>query len=120
MEKTKNTIDYEAKLKALTEEYEKKLSELAGMAEAKKNTVKITDISRKKGDDYIEVRLFKDGDRYRDDVLVGINGYMCRIKRGVPVKIKRRFAELISHAEESTAAVNAEFLMRDGKMERYF
>jgi hypothetical protein len=119
--KTKaKTTDYEAKLKALTEEYEKKLRELTEAGESIPTAKKVTDISRKKNDEYVEVRLFKDGDRYRDDVLAGINGYMIRIKRGVPVKIKRSFAELIAKSEEGAAEVNAEFLMRDGKMERYF
>jgi hypothetical protein len=44
---------------------------------------------------------------------------MCRIKRGVPVRIKRSFAKIIAQSEDSIAQVNADFLMKDGKMERY-
>ncbi len=115
----KSTI--EKKLEALAKEYKEKLAalEAAGVNEAKK-VKKIRDITGERQDDYVEIRLFKDGDRYRDDVLVGINGYMCRIKRGVPVKIKRCFAKLIAQSEESIAQVNADVLLKDGKMQRYF
>ncbi|MBQ4137674.1 MAG: hypothetical protein IJD67_06140 [Clostridia bacterium] len=110
----------EAKLEALAKEYKEKLAalEAAGVESAKK-TRTIRDITAEKPDDYIEIRLFKDGERYRDDVLVGINGYMCRIKRGIPVKIKRSFAKIIAESEDSIAQVHADFLMKDGKMERY-
>lgn len=120
MEKNEKTCDeYEKRLAELTAEYEKKLKELScGKVPEKKK--KIRDLTAEKGDEYTTVRLFKDGDKYRDDVLVGINGYMIRIKRGIPVTVKRRFADLISKAEENTAALNAEFLNRDGKMEKYF
>lgn len=42
--------------------------------------------------EYVEVQLFKDGKNYKDDVYVAVNGENCRIKRGVPVKIRRKFA----------------------------
>ena len=111
----------EKKLKALCKEYEEKLKLLESSAnESSQNKKQIRDITPEKPDDYVELRLFKDGDKYKDDVLVGINGYMCRIMRGVPVKIKRCFANVISESECSVANVNADFLSRDGKMERYF
>ena len=106
------------KLEALAKEYEAKLASLENTPTSVKKESKITDITKPESE-YVEIRLFKDGDKYKDDVLVGINGYMCRIKRGVPVKIKRRFAEVIAQSEENIAKVNAGFLSRDGKMERY-
>lgn len=121
--KTKNKqAELEAKLAALAKEYEEKLKALSDNSKDKSKTAAriIKDITIEKPDDYVELRLFKDGDKYKDDVLVGINGYMCRIKRGIPVKIKRCFAKVISDSEDSVANVNASFLMRDGKMERYF
>ncbi len=120
-ETTKNTTRKESltkKLEALAKEYEAKLASLEGAPSSPKNTTKIRDITKPESE-YVEIRLFKDGDKYKDDVLVGINGYMCRIKRGVPVKIKRRFAEVIAQSEDNVAKVNAGFLSRDGKMERY-
>lgn len=46
-------------------------------------------------EEYVEVRLFKDNNKYKDDVVVGVNGEFCQIQRGVPVKIKRKFAEVL-------------------------
>ena len=49
--------------------------------------------------EYVEVKLFKDNDKYRDDVFVAVNGENCVIKRGERVKIKRKFAEVLDHSE---------------------
>ena len=43
------------------------------------------------GEEYVEVELFRDSDRYKDDVLVCVNGESCLIQRGVRTKIKRKF-----------------------------
>lgn len=56
------------------------------------------------GDELVEILLFKDSERYKDDVFVAVNGETCQIKRGVPVKIKRKFAEVLQHSMEQDAA----------------
>lgn len=38
-------------------------------------------------DRMVRVTLFKDNERYKDDVTIGVNGRVWRIKRGVPVDI---------------------------------
>ena len=43
----------------------------------------------------VEVKLFKDNNKYKDDVFVSVNGENCVIKRGEKVKIKRKFAEVL-------------------------
>ena len=50
-------------------------------------------------EEYVEVKLFKDNDRYKDDVFVSVNGENCLIQRGERVKIKRKFAEVLDHSE---------------------
>ena len=50
-------------------------------------------------EEYIAIKLFKDNDRYKDDVYVAINGKNCVIKRGEWVKIKRKFALVLDHSE---------------------
>ena len=50
-------------------------------------------------EDYIAIKLFKDNDRYKDDVYVAINGKNCVIKRGEWVKIKRKFALVLDQSE---------------------
>ena len=76
------------KAKAAAEEYERYLNE------------------------YISVKLFKDNDRYRDDVYVAVNGQNCVIKRGEWVKIKRKFA-LVLDASEIQDMKTAEFIERE-------
>lgn len=50
-------------------------------------------------EEYVEVKLFKDNDKYKDDVFVSVNGDNCVIKRGVRVKVKRKFAEVLDNSE---------------------
>ena len=50
--------------------------------------------------EYVEVQLFKDGKDYKDDVSVHVNGENCVIKRGVPVKIKRKFAIVLEQSAQ--------------------
>ena len=57
---------------------------------------------------YVQVQLFKDGKDYKDDVLVGVNGQFCQVKRGVPVKIKKKFA-LVLEESQIQSIKSAEF-----------
>lgn len=43
----------------------------------------------------VEVKLFKDNNKYKDDVFVSVNGENCVIKRGERVKVKRKFANVL-------------------------
>ena len=47
----------------------------------------------------VEVKLFKDNNKYKDDVFVSVNGENCVIKRGEKVKIKRKFAEVLENSD---------------------
>ena len=47
----------------------------------------------------VEVRLFKDNNKYKDDKYVSVNGENCVIKRGIPVKIKRKFAKVLENSD---------------------
>lgn len=47
----------------------------------------------------VEVRLFKDNNKYKDDVFVSVNGENCVIKRGERVKIKRKFALVLEQSD---------------------
>ncbi len=49
--------------------------------------------------EYVAVKLFRDNDRYKDDVYVAVNGHNCVIKRGEWVKIKRKFAMVLDQSE---------------------
>lgn len=47
----------------------------------------------------VKIKLFKDGKDYKDDVVVGINGKIIQIKRGVEVEIERKYALLLDQAQ---------------------
>ena len=55
--------------------------------------------AKAKRDEYwnelVEVKLFKDNNKYKDDVFVAVNGENCVIKRGERVKVKRKFANVL-------------------------
>ena len=55
----------------------------------------------KKNDDneLVEIELFKDNKDYKDDVFVAVNGETCNIKRGVKVKIKKKFAKVLEQSK---------------------
>lgn len=74
----------------------------------------LRDISRHRDDDYVEVRVFKDGGKYKDDMFVGVNGVMNQIRRGVPVKVKRSYARIIGASEIDSARVMSEMSASDG------
>ena len=66
-------------------------------------------------EEYVEVQLFRDGKDYRDDVFVSCNGENCLIKRGVPVRIKRKFALILEQStrQEVSAAEYQEARKRE-------
>lgn len=48
----------------------------------------------------VKVMLFKDNDRYKDDVFVSVNGESYQIQRGVEVEVPDYIAEVLDHAAE--------------------
>ena len=56
-----------------------------------------------RANEYVEVRLFKDADKYKHDVLVVVNGESALIQRGKPVKIRRKFADALAASEMQMA-----------------
>ena len=44
------------------------------------------------------IRLFKDNERYRDDVFVSVNGRTFQIKRGVEVQVPRYVQEVLDNS----------------------
>ena len=73
------------------------------MAEIKK--VKATEeVKKVNGDTLVPYRLFKDNDRYTDDVFVSVNNERILVKRGVDVMIKKKFADVLDQSQ-----------MQDGK-----
>lgn len=71
----------------------------------------------------VTIRLFKDSGKYKNDVLVGVNGKFWQIQRGVDVEVPDYVAEIIRQsieqdnrtadliAMESSTAKSAEALL---------
>ncbi len=62
---------------------------------------------KKRMEEYVTIELLKDDDKYKDDVYVSVNGANCLVQRGVPVRIKRKFAMELAksqHEDQRTAA----------------
>lgn len=111
---------YSETIAALKAEYEQKLAEKeaenARLRGEKKTASQRAKQAAKEYEDYlneyISVKLFKDNDRYKDDVYVAVNGQNCMIKRGEWVKIKRKFA-LVLDASEIQDMKTAEFIEKE-------
>ena len=99
-EESKMTIaEVEEKIKKMLEEAEEKARNIAmGI-----KTESFTENEKKviaRGEEYIEVQLFKDNDKYKDDVYVAVGNQNCVIKRGVPVRVKRKFFDVLTQSNE--------------------
>ena len=68
------------------------------MSNEKKNTNASQDVEAYLNE-YVAIKLFRDNDRYRDDVYVAVNGRNCVIKRGEWVKVKRKCALVLDQSE---------------------
>lgn len=105
---------------AIKAEYEQMLAEKEAENAILRGEKKIADAKAKAAaqeyedylNEYVSVKLFKDNDRYKDDVYVAVNGKNCIIKRGEWVKIKRKFA-LVLDASEIQDMKTAEFIERE-------
>ncbi len=73
----------------------------------------------KRGEEEVPVHLFKDTDKYKDDVYVSVGSDNILIKRGIDVKIKRKYKNIIEQSKkqnmdamnyiESLAGKNVEY-----------
>lgn len=52
----------------------------------------------------VKVKLFKDKDKYSDDVTVVVNGTTFRIQRGVEVEVPFYVADVIRNSEKADEA----------------
>ena len=54
-------------------------------------------------DELVEIKLFKDNDKYQDDVYVAVNGVGMMVPRGKAVKIPRKYAIVLANSEAQDA-----------------
>ena len=68
------------------------------------------------GEELITVELFYDGDKYKDPVPVIVNGVKILVPRGKPVKIKRKYAEVLDHSAKQDKSAS---LMMDSMVNEF-
>lgn len=51
----------------------------------------------------VDFYAFKDNGKYKDDIIVGINGRFLRIMRGVKVKIPKPYYDVLMQSQEQDA-----------------
>lgn len=71
----------------------------AGVKIPDPDEIKRKEAARARGEELVEVKLFRDNGKYKDDVFVSCNGETIAIKRGEKVKIKRKFAEILENSQ---------------------
>ena len=57
--------------------------------------------------DMVDVHLFKDGGKYKDDVFVAVNGKTYQIQRGVTVKVPKFVKEVLDNSMKQDMAAYA-------------
>ena len=93
-----NIADVEAQVKAMLDNAKAEAAKIVADAKASVNGGKTEE--QKEADEKekayyneeVEIELFKDNGKYKDDVFVAVNGVGCQIQRGKKVKVKRKFA----------------------------
>lgn len=104
---SETNTNYSEAVVALKGEYEEKLalmeaecallrSELQEKQEAEEQALADAEAYL---NEYVDIKLFRDSDKYNDDVYVAVNGQNCIIKRGEWVKVKRKFALVLDQSE---------------------
>lgn len=100
------------KVDSLLAEAEKKAQEIIASAEEKVSMIPASAEPVQNGPTKEEieaskvkvpVELFKDTDRYKDDVYVAVNGVGIKIKRGCPVEIEQKFYEVLQNSKRQDA-----------------
>ena len=89
------------------------LSEEEKAVAEEKAKAELADKIAKENEEYVPVELFRDNHKYKNDLEVGVNGEVIRIKRGEKVMVKRKFKKVIDlhELQDKEAALRAEAMM---------
>lgn len=104
---SEENTNYNEAVIALRDEYEEKLALMEAECALLRGELREKDEAEAQAlaeseaylNEYVDIKLFKDSDRYNDDVYVAVNGQNCVIRRGEWVKIKRKFALVLDQSE---------------------
>ena len=97
-------IDAKAEAEKILAEARAQAAQIVAEAAAKPTTA---NSSADDADDLVTIKLFKDSDKYKDDVFVGVNGVAWQIQRGVEVEVPRYVADVLEQSmAQDTATAN--------------
>lgn len=65
----------------------------------------------------VDVYLFEDGDKYKDDVFVAVNGKTFQIRRGENVKVPRYVKEVLDNSAKQNKFANNYMKMKQEDFE---
>lgn len=84
----------------------RKEAEAAKAAQAAAEAIMTGSTAQEAEDGKVNFWAFKDDDKYKDDIVVGVNGKIWRIQRGKYVRIPREVYNVIrrSQAQDATTA----------------
>ena len=95
--------EVQAQMKAMLEEAKAEARKIVDEARKEAGMKAAADAEKAKAiaeydaymEELVDVKLFKDSGKYKDDVVVGHNGEFIGIKRGERVQVKRKFADIL-------------------------
>lgn len=99
----------EERANAVIEKAEKAAEEIVKKATKATDKTSTDDENKKINDEleeYTVVQLFKGDGKYADDVFLAVNGENCVVKRGYPVKIKKKFALILEQSYQQDIMAN--------------
>lgn len=78
----------------------KKEENLEALSEVQEPSADVQELSDNSAPKKVRIKLFKDNDKYRDDVFVSVNGENYQIKRGVEVEVPEYIAEVLANSQK--------------------
>lgn len=110
--------DPAAEAEAILEEARRQAAEIVAAAQQEAQTVQAPAQQGESDDDLVTIQLFRDNDKYKNDVFVAINGQSCLIQRGKPVQVKRKFARVLEQSMSQDIAASELMDQEEKEFER--
>lgn len=110
--------DPAAEAEAILEEARRQAAEIVAAAQQEAQTVQAPAQQGESDDDLVTIQLFRDNDKYKNDVFVAVNGQSCLIQRGKPVQIKRKFARVLEQSMSQDIAASELMDQEEKEFER--
>lgn len=110
--------DLAAEAEAILEEARRQAAEIVAAAQQEAQTVQAPAQQGESDDDLVTIQLFRDNDKYKNDVFVAVNGQSCLIQRGKPVQIKRKFARVLEQSMSQDIAASELMDQEEKEFER--